>query len=159
MSMKTSIVYGFGFHPECKLSKFVEFMINHKDSFCESLQEKELFEELMKETENGKKMPENASMITDIFENYSCRQSGNEGYLASISNVMTRETSVRFAYWQADDNCDTDAAILFTESMPWNLSYIEKTLTQDDLAYFCQKYAAELGISEEPDFLEQKYYG
>lgn len=159
MSMRTSIIYGFGFHSDCEPAKFVEFLKKHKESFCETPEENKIFSELMEKTNNGTEMPDIDDIIINLFDHYSCRLSCNEGYGAAISNVMSRETDIRFSYRSPDDSCDTYAAVIFEETFPWNLNEKEKALTNEEITNICEKYAEELGIIEEPDYLAQEYYG
>lgn len=78
---------------------------------------------------------------------------------AVIANIMSRETGIEFAYCQPDENCDTPASVVFDEKYPWLLNETKKELTEEKLSNICKKYMDELGITDDPDYLELEYYG
>ena len=43
MSMRSSFVYGFGFNCDCDEGKLIDFIKNHKEAFCKTDGEKELY--------------------------------------------------------------------------------------------------------------------
>ena len=49
--------------------------------------------------------------------------------------------------------------LYFDEKYPWLLNEPEKELTEEKLSNICKKYMDELGIADDPDFLELEYYG
>lgn len=152
MSMRSSFIYGFGFNSDCNEGKLIDFIKNHKETFCESDKEKELYEEILDYTENEYD-------LKDLFEDYSCDNTGTEGVGAVIANIMSRETGIEFVYCQSDANCDTPASVVFDEKYPWLLNETEKELTEEKLSNICKKYMDELGITDDPDYLELEYYG
>ena len=82
-----------------------------------------------------------------------------EGNGAVISNIMSRETGIRFIYCQPDGDCDTYASIVFEEGYPWHLNEVEKNLTKEKLQSICKQYMNELGIDDTPDYLNLEYWG
>lgn len=52
-------------------------------------------------------------VIESKFESYSCQTSEAQGTGAVISNIMSRTTGIRFAYYGADPYCETYPAIIF----------------------------------------------
>lgn len=103
--------------------------------------------------------PKNKFNLDDVFCDYDCDSSGCQGLGAVIANIMSRETGVRFDYCQPDGDCDTSAAVLYSESYPWQMNEVERDLTAEKLTEICKTYMNELGIDGEPDFLAQEYYG
>lgn len=116
------------------------------------MKKKKLYKEILGYTENEYD-------LEDLFKDYSCDNTGTEGVGAVIANIMSRETGIEFAYCQPDANCDTPASIIFDEKYPWLLNETEKELTEEKLSNICKKYMDELGIADDPDFLELEYYG
>ena len=119
MSMRSSFIYGYGFNSDCDEGKLIDFIKEHKETFCESDREKELYNDMLKHIENEYD-------LEDFFEDYSCDNTGIKGIGAVIANIMSRETGIRFAYCQPD---------------------------------ICKKYMDELGITDNPDYLNLEYYG
>ena len=106
MSMRSNFIYGFGFNSDCNGEKLIDFIKNHKEVFCASDREKELYKEILDYTENEYN-------LEDLFEDYSCDNTGTEGVGAVIANIMSRETGIEFVYYQPDANCDTPASVVF----------------------------------------------
>lgn len=79
MSMRSSFIYGFGFNSDCDEGKLIDFIKNHKETFCESDEEKELYKEMLGYTENEYD-------LKNLFEDYSCDNTGTEGVGAVIAN-------------------------------------------------------------------------
>lgn len=152
MSMRSCFVYGYGFNSDCDEEKLIDFIKEHKESFCKSDREKELYKEMLHYTENEYD-------LEDFFEDYSCDNTGVKGIGAVIANIMSRETGIRFAYCQPDGDCDTLASIVFDEKYPWSFNETEKELTEEKLSNICKKYMDELGIVDNPDYLDLEYYG
>lgn len=152
MSMKTSIIYGFGFHCDCNDEALIEFIKKHKESFCKSNEEKKLYSDMLDYTKNEYD-------LENFFENYCCDSTGSEGYGAVISNIISRETEIRFSFRPAADDYGTLASVVFEESYPWQLNETEKTLDEETLFDICKKYMDELKIDEKPDYLSLEYYG
>lgn len=40
MSMRSSFIYGFGFNSDCDKEKLIDFIKNHKETFCKSDEKK-----------------------------------------------------------------------------------------------------------------------
>ena len=152
MSMRSSFIYGYGFNCDCDDGKLIDFVKAHKETFCKSEAEIKLYEEMLKYTENEYD-------LEDFFDRYSCESSGMEGNGAVISNIMSRETGIRFIYCQPDGDCDTYASIVFEEGYPWHLNEVEKNLTEEKLQSICKQYMNELGIDDTPDYLNLEYWG
>ena len=65
MSMRSSFIYGFGFNNDCDEEKLIDFIKEHKEAFCKSDREKELYNEMLNYTETEYD-------LEDFFEDYSC---------------------------------------------------------------------------------------
>lgn len=152
MSMRSSFIYGYGFNSDCDEGKLIDFIKIHKETFCKSDREKRLYEEMI---DDAKK----ECGLEDFFRGYSCNATGNEGIGATIANIMSRETGIRFEYCLPDDSCETPASVVFTEGYPWQLNETEKSLTEEKLKNICKRYMKELNILSEPDYLNLEYYG
>lgn len=152
MSMRSSFIYGYGFNSDCDEEKLIDFIKNHKEAFCKTDGEKELYKEMLDYTEKEYD-------LEDFFENYECDSNGLEGIGAVITNIMSRETGIRFAYCPPDEDCDTLASVVFEERLPWQVNEIEKELTEEKLSNICKKYMNELRIIDDPDYLSLEYYG
>lgn len=150
--MSSSFIYGYGFNSDCDEEKLIDFIKEHKETFCKSDREKELYNDMLNYTESE-------CDLEDFFEDYSCDNTGMEGIGSVIANIMSRETGVRFAYCQSDGDCDTLASVVFEERYPWMVNEIEKELTEEKLSNICKKYMNELGITDNPDYLNLEYYG
>ena len=121
MSMKSSFVYGYGFKFDCETRRFVSFLSNHKEAFCATDKEKEMFssfENLLKK--------EDFESIRELFETYSNRESVGP----VVAFIMSQETGIRFDYCSAEAECDTPEAILFAVTYPWLLNDREKMVTE-----------------------------
>lgn len=152
MSMESNIIYGFGFNCDCDDDKLIDFVKMHKNAFCKSKAETQMYKEMLKYTENQYD-------LEDFFDRYSCESNGMEGNGAVISNIMSRETGIRFMYCPPDGDCDTYASVLFELGYPWSFNTVEKELTKEKLFDICKKYIDELGIITTPNYLELEYYG
>lgn len=157
MSMSTSIVYGFGFIvDEITDKKLIDFIKNHKNTFCKSPTEKEMFNEIL----NMIELEIDMYGLTDYFESYSCDCSGQEGRGAVISNIISRETGIRVQYEMGQDDCYSYPSVLFPEGMPWHLNEKEKNLTKESLTEILLPYVEELGLSRNNiEELKIEYYG
>ena len=60
---------------------------------------------------------------------------------------MSRETGVRFDYCPPDGDCNTSAAVLYSESYPWQMNEVERDLTAEKLTEICKTYMNELGMN------------
>lgn len=154
MSMQSSFLYGYGFPCTCDDIKLITFVKNHKNTFCQSEDETSLFEELLELTKEASDIN-----MEEFFQNYSCDASGVEGFGSVISNIISRETNIRFIYAPSNDECGTESSVLFEQAMPWQLNATEKALTESELDDICIKYTKELGINTEPDYLALEYFG
>ena len=157
MSMSTSIVYGFGFVvDEITDEKLINFIKNHKDTFCKSPTEIATYDEILNMSENEIDI----YGLTNYFENYSCDCSGQEGCGAVISNIISRETCIRVQYEMGQDNCFSYPSVLLAEGMPWHLNEKEKNLTKESLTEILLPYVEELGLSRNNiEELKIEYYG
>ena len=152
MSMRSSFVYGFGFNCDCDEGKLIDFIKNHKETFTKSEGEKKLYDELLDYTENEYD-------LEDFFKDYECENNGSYGLGAIIANIMSRETGIRFDYCMPDDSCDTLASVVFGSGYPWQLNDIERNISEKALKDTCKKYMDEIGLIDEPDYLELEYFG
>lgn len=154
MNMKTDIVYGYGFMvDEIPDDVIIDFIKNHKETFCKSDTENELYEEMLEYTKE-------AYDLENFFEMYSCDHTGMEGNGAVISNIISRETGIRFEYQCGDADCNSYPSVLFVETYPWNYNEKEKNLTVESLNEILLPYVIELGLNRSNiDALEIEYYG
>lgn len=152
MSMNSFHIYGYGFASDCDEEKLIDFIKAHKDTFCRSDKEKEMYKEMFDHTSGEYD-------LEDFFSSYSDDQNGNEGSGAVISNIMSRETGLRFEYCKPDSDCGTSASVVFPWGYPWQYNEAEKNLTQEKLDEICKVYIDELGILEDPEELELEYWG
>lgn len=154
MSATESIVYGYGFELSITPVIFIKWIKKHKTTFCESADENALFEQLVL---NESSIDDD--VLSEVFCHYYCNSSSNEGVGAAISNIMSRETGIRFDYQPGQEDCGGSPHILMVESMPWELNEIEKSLTQDKLDNIMISYMRELSLSGEPGKVALEYYG
>lgn len=152
MSMRSSFIYGYGFECACEDTKLINFIKNHKESFCQSEKEQVLYDTMPEKTEEEYE-------LEDFFSGYACDVNTQEGIGAVIANIIARETDIRFLYAPPDGDCDTEAAVVFEMCYPWNLNETEKNLTEEKLYEICKKYMDELEIEDIPDYLSLEYYG
>ena len=158
MSMETSIVYGNGFNVDkVRPLKMIDFIKNHKKTFCQSETENEIYKNLT-DTDNGIFAH---NYMGDFFNNYgySCEYSGREGFGAVISNIMSRETGIRFEFQTGQDDCDGVPSVMLAECPAWALNDTERNLTEEKFMKICDKYMKELGIEGRADYLKVEYFG
>lgn len=155
MSMKSSLVYGYGFEiGEFDIAAFRDFLKNHKDTFIKTENDKPIYEDLM----SLNTYDELNQYCLD--SGYSCDTTGREGIGAVISNIMSRETGIRFSYEPGCGDCDSEASIVLAETQPWYMNEKEKALTEEDANKIFAIYAEELDIEEKSiDYQEIEYYG
>ena len=134
-----SIIYGYGFKVLCSDAVIVSFIKNHKDAFCKSEMEKEIYEELMEVTDGNYE-------LDAVFVDYDCDISGDTGVGAVIANIMQRETGISFEFRRSDDTNVENPTVFFVETMPWFMNETEKYLTKNDFSAIVDKYAKELLI-------------
>ena len=159
MSMRTSMVYGYGFETHKITDEdFLVFLYNHKDAFCESDEEKLLFDNLTNLDKYYDDLDDN--ITDDYFESYCCDSSGQQGRGAVISNIIYRETGIRVEYQMGDYDCYSYPSVLFPECMPWHLNEKEKNLTMNSLKEILLPYVTELGLNKENiTSLQIEYFG
>lgn len=157
MSMSTDIIYRFGFTCDLSDYKLINFLKNHKNTFCQTVHEVELFNKTVEAKEMTPAMLD--CFLEDLSRDYECNTNGISGKYATIANIMTRETGIRFDYCPPNGECDTPDAICFCTGYPWYYNEIEKKLTSYNLKQILKKYMEELGIDDEPDYLQLEYYG
>ena len=157
MSMRSSFVYGFGFEVENILDRvLLDFMINHKNTFCKTDIENDLFCEVVNFTDEDL----DAYGLEDFFESYQCDCTGQEGVGAVISNVISRETGIMVEYQMGQSECGSYPSVLLAETYPWNYNEKERNLTVESLTEILLPYAEELGLSKDDiNALEIEYYG
>ena len=158
MSMRSSFAYGMGFEVDkVSTSAMVGFIKNHKATFCQSETEKQIFNDL-EDTDNGIFA---YNYMEDFFDNYNytCIYSGWEGFGAVISNIMSRETGIRFEYQQGQGDCGSVPTVMFGDCPVWCYNEAEKNLTEDQFYNICDKYMQELGLEGRADYMEVEYFG
>ena len=157
MSMNTWIVYGNGFNiDEVKPLTIINFVKKHKETFCQSEIENEIFNNLF-EIETNESYYEADDFFCEY--GYSCECSGHEGFGAVVSNIMSRETGIRFEFQRGCDDCGSDPSVLFSDAPVWCYNETEKCLTEDKFMEICDRYMQELEIEGRADFLSLEYYG
>ena len=151
MSMHETQIYGYGFPCLFSDDAFYDFVKNHKDTFCHSDVENQLFNDIMKQTDD----------YDVLCENYASHVSDECGVGSVIANIMERETGILFEYRPNNSDCDTDASILLAEGMPYQFNDTEKALTKDKLKEVIVKYMTELkmDITTYPSELCLSYFG
>lgn len=158
MSMKTWIVYGHGFEiDKVELSSIVDFIKNHKKSFCKNDVDTDVYNKLLENVTGMEDIYDLDDFIRDEF--YCCKTSGQEGVGAIISNIMMEETGIRFEFQQGCDDCGTEPAVIFSDCPVWCYNEAEKHLTEDSFLEICDKYIEELGLYLRAEYLELEYYG
>ena len=159
MSMRSSFVYGFGFEVyDVKPLALIGFIENHKETLIKSDLEREMVETI-NNTENGLFAYNIAEEYFEDWE-YACDVTGQEGFGAVISNVISRETGIRIEYQMGQSDCGSYPSVLLAETYPWLYNEKERNLTVDSLTEILLPYAEELGLSKDDiDALEIEYYG
>ena len=158
MSTRSSFVYGMGFEvDEVKTLAMVNFIKKHKETFCRSEKENQIFDDL-EDTDNG---IFTYNYMEEFFDNYeyACDCSCSEGFGAIISNIMSRETGIRFEYQRGQDDCGSVPTVLFSDAPIWCYNEVEKNLTEDKFYEICDKYMQELGLEGRADYMKVEYYG
>ena len=117
---------GFGFYLEDAEVK--DFIISHKDAFCKTIEEKELFEKIKAENSDPK----------EILKNYQSEETYAEGFQSAVANIMRRETGIPFSYWDDDSYEENRPCIMVPDD------YTEFGLKE--LKEGTEKYAKELGL-------------
>ena len=139
MSGRAYVIDGYGFDPgKIETGKLVDFIKNHSETFVRTNWGQKYLEEILalKETEYDE--------LNNILCEYECSCSGSTSMYSAISNIMSRETGVIFAY----EIGDSEEAIMFESAFPWWLNDKEKNLTEKELHNIIWSYAEELGLKE-----------
>ena len=152
MSMKTDVIYGYGFEIHADEKTIMEFVRKHSSTIVKRKNNREL--ELMEECHNG-----NYEGIKEDYCDIECDLTGHGGLYAIISNIMTSETGIRFQYECGDCDCNSDESIMFCPVYPWQCNEKEKCLTEEQLEKIVNKYVEELGIITTVGYLEVEYFG
>lgn len=151
MSGRTHVISGYGFDPgKIEVGKLVVFIMNHSEAFVKYEWEQKYLEEIsaLKETEYDE--------LDNILWDYECSCSGGTSMYSAISNIMSRETGIVFAFERGEDK----EAIMFESAFPWWLNDKEKSLTEKELHIIIWTYAKELGLEEkEIDYCYVTYWG
>ena len=151
-------MYGIGFEVnKVKTLAIVDFIKNHKEAFCQSETEEQIFNNL-ENTNNGIFA---YNYMEEFFNDYgyACDCSGAEGFGAVISNIMSRETGVIFEYQQGQDDCGSVPTVMFSNYPVWCYNETEKNLTEDKFYEICDKYMQELGLEGRAGCMEVEYFG
>lgn len=148
--MESNFVYGFGFEiKDVTNEDLFDFIRNHKNEFCASDDEIELF----------KNIPMHCD-LKEYFDDYPCETSGHEGFGAIISNAILRETGIGMEYQMGQEDCHSYPSVLLKKCMPWEFNEKEKMLTQEFLMELLIPYVKELGLKKEDvGYIEVEYYG
>ena len=54
---------------------------------------------------------------------------------------------------------DEEAAVMFTEGLPWQMSERVRNMTEDDMRALFAKYTTDLGVDVEANYHSVEYYG
>jgi transcriptional regulator with XRE-family HTH domain len=116
----------------------INFLHNHKDTFCKTEKESEMFEKLTTGTP-----------MSEVFTSYSteARCAGDDHWGVAAVNIMYRETGIRFELWEDSHHMypyENRSLIMFSQSMPYHLNDAEKELSHDSLIQILDRYAREL---------------
>ena len=159
MSSHASIYYGYGFEVnKVTPQNIMKFIEKHHEALCVRQREKEMFIALHDKDVGIFSYHD----PNDFFEewDYDCDVSGQLGFGAAVSNVISRETGVRVQYEQGQNERGSVPSVLLVETSPWNYNEKEKNLTAISLTELLLPYAKELGLNEEDiNFLSIEYYG
>lgn len=153
MSMQYNSISGYGFPYDCNDENLIDFIKAHKDTFCQSKNETDLYQKLLEATKDEYNID-----IEDFFYYYKCDNDDEYGVGAVIANIMSRETGIRFSSASEDDIEELPASVLFRETLPWLLNDTEKNLSKRKLSAICKKYTKELGISDTPSLITLRYF-
>ena len=153
MSMKTSIIYGYGVDMNVNYVEFPTVM-----SFFKNHLPKE-YEQMLSEAKSDGIDIEN---LDEEFEDWVCDYANNnygsasvDSYYSIISYIMRKETDINID----DIRSDEDWAIMHPETHPWYMNETEKNLTEEELCEIFKKYFAELGVEIEPDYVRVESFG
>ena len=78
-------------------------------------------------------------------------------YLAGAINI--REGITVCSGFMACGDTDMPERIGICQLFPWEYDERSKSLTEEDAFKMMKKYADYFGVTEDPDFFEQEYYG
>lgn len=78
-------------------------------------------------------------------------------FIADVINQNEELKNVT-GYYPCDDTGAYECIGIRTD-YPWTITEREKNMTREDYENILNKYAKELGITEELDFFQQEYYG
>lgn len=151
MSMRTSIVHGYGFEMHGDENVIANFVNKHAATIVK--RNKSLEISLLNDCHY-----ENIDNIIDDYDDIECDVTGHQGLVAIIANIISEETGISFQYESGDDACGSSPTILFCEAYPWQMNEIEKQLTEDKLENIINKYIDELGIITTKGYMEVEYY-
>ena len=177
MSMHASIIYGHGFEIEGsvfqpQMLRFVEKHISTLKYICTREHKNEKTVDRLKDEftkvniddcEPGEDYDEASERFPDLYDllgNFSDDIEFRKGF-DIVAMLIAEETGIRLDYETGQSSeCRGCASILLPESMPWNYTDFERTLTEDSFKEILKPYAIELGLSEEDiQFITVEYYG
>lgn len=138
----TVTIAGIGFYIPKNIPEFLikEFLKNHKDTFCQTEKEADLY---------NRYINENATKEA-VFARYSVDTvtgAGGNCWLGMLVNIIYRETKLNVQGWLNAFNDDDEPiadAIVFANGMPWDFTEDEKYYNRRSLIVALDKYAREL---------------
>ena len=156
MNIQTSIVYGYGFDISVSDENLKNFILNHKESLLELLEENSDIEKVLKYVrQNDVTVP-----LKDTFAGYCGMFSADGGIYAIIADIMYVETGIRFEYRRPQDEDDQNEAIILPETNPWYFNEAEKAIEgEEQMDEILGKYMSELGIMNKPYSIRFEYFG
>lgn len=141
MSMKTWTESGFGYE------LFNGDNFEAVKEFCIKELEKEGKNEMVAEVKNTKKESELSDVLGWFTSNF-------------IAEAIARKEGINnITGYSPCGETDAPERLGIIPAYPWQLTEKAKNLSKEDCKNILKKYANELGITEEPDYFEQEYYG
>lgn len=132
-----TVVSGFGFYIREVPPHFWKFMLEHRDSFCQTEEETALFDTVIAEQGNPEK----------CLAEYSDPEYVGYGYAAAIARIMRKETGIPFEVYEdrRGEYEDNPMCLICDDSYE---------IDNDKLESAAYQYAKELGIP----YIQQCYF-
>lgn len=177
MSMRSSIIAGFGFSPKgADIEKVLRFLKNHADNIPDNKEAQEAVRSLDPDTVHQTLagnpgiridawLPETCpalAAVLDCFLDDSVSQEYLPCLYKAVADIIQQETSINMEYQSGQEDCiGNEGYIMLAEGMPWNFTQTERSLTRETFAGILAPYVEELGLDpdKEIDWCEVEYYG
>lgn len=122
----TSAMAGFGFELNEIPKQYKDFLKNHKETICTSLERIKIYEAVLE----GKKEPE------EVFAEYKDEETWEEGFGAIVTRIMRKETDIPFEWVEGKD--DYPSCVLLPRT--------SEDYRTRELKKIVYPYAKELGV-------------